>query len=308
MTTRLLVILLVGGALVYFVLKTNEVHMGENKFLSSRPAARDVPDFETVYRQEARKVQAVMEETQRQYEQQFQQMFSPAAPTQSPNYSAALLHAAQEGDVETVQQLLTEGADVESKDSSGQTPLALAARANQLEIVQMLLEAGADKEAKGYGNVTPLGFAVYRGHTEIVETLVAAGAEVNVLAAVEFGSEKPLLFHAVQKDHLEVMEILLKAGADANLRDRFGQTSLHYAAVYRDTSFLEPLLEAGADVDLKDYDGETPLDLAMKNRKSSNANLLREFQTRKPKMAEQPQKDGVPVAIPLLTDFQNEKE
>uniref|UniRef100_A0A8C3HQQ8 Uncharacterized protein n=1 Tax=Chrysemys picta bellii TaxID=8478 RepID=A0A8C3HQQ8_CHRPI len=55
-----------------------------------------------------------------------------------------LNYAVQNHSLETVRQLLEEGADVNSKVEGGWTPLHSAVRGDQEEIVDLLLEKGAD--------------------------------------------------------------------------------------------------------------------------------------------------------------------
>jgi len=55
-----------------------------------------------------------------------------------------------------VQLLLEKGADIESKDTDGQTPLSWAAQDGCEAVVQLLLEKGADIESKDTDGQTPL--------------------------------------------------------------------------------------------------------------------------------------------------------
>lgn len=62
------------------------------------------------------------------------------------------------------------------------------------------------------------------------------------------------------------MKYLLKSGADFTWRcEEDGTTSLHQAALMRDTEILEALLEAGASVDDEDSEGATALHYAAKS-------------------------------------------
>ena len=53
--------------------------------------------------------------------------------------------AAEMGHEAVVKLLLEKGADVESKDDVGQTPLSWAARGGHKAVVKLLLEKGAEK-------------------------------------------------------------------------------------------------------------------------------------------------------------------
>ena len=77
------------------------------------------------------------------------------------------------GHERVVQRLLEKGADVESKDAAGQTPLLRAAENGHEAVVKLLLEKGADVESKDakYGQ-TPLSWAARNGHEAVVELLL----------------------------------------------------------------------------------------------------------------------------------------
>ena len=63
-----------------------------------------------------------------------------------------------------MQLLLDKGADIESKDNYGQTPLSWAAERGHEAVVQLLLDKGADIESKDDDGRTPLSLAAKRGH------------------------------------------------------------------------------------------------------------------------------------------------
>lgn len=85
---------------------------------------------------------------------------------------------------EAVRVLLAAGADVNTNDSYGQTPLCLTAGApggrNRIEIAAALLAAGAKVSGEqGYARATPLDFACVGSHVEMVEFLIGAGADIG---------------------------------------------------------------------------------------------------------------------------------
>jgi ankyrin repeat protein len=59
-----------------------------------------------------------------------------------------LMFACEKGNLEVVQALLTNGADMEAKDIVGTTVLMKACEGGHLEVVQALLAKDADLEAK----------------------------------------------------------------------------------------------------------------------------------------------------------------
>ena len=81
----------------------------------------------------------------------------------------ALHVAASLGRVAIVTELLTCGAEVDSRDESGQTPLHGAARYASLDTAQILLKAGADPDARTEKDMTPLHYAAQVGSLVMVK-------------------------------------------------------------------------------------------------------------------------------------------
>ena len=85
----------------------------------------------------------------------------------------------QEGHKNIVQLLLDAGADIETRDDSGDTPLIIASYKGRTEVVKLLVDAGADIEAMDDAGDTPLYTASEQGHAPTVQLLLSKGAQVN---------------------------------------------------------------------------------------------------------------------------------
>ena len=141
-----------------------------------------------------------------------------------------------------MQQLLDKGADVESKDSSGWTPLLWAAWNGNEEIIQLLLDKGADIESKDSSGLTPLSWAAEKGHKEIVQLLLDRGA--NIESKNSFGWT-PLLW-AAWNGNKEIIQLLLDKGANIESKDSSGLTPLSWAAEKGHKEIVQPPLHNGA--------------------------------------------------------------
>src|SRR6266566_5283183 len=86
----------------------------------------------------------------------------------------AALHAALAGpDHEIARLLVAAGADVNSRQQGGGTPLHEAAQNGEVELVRLLLEHGADPKATDDQHRTAADFAREQSHTEVVDFLAA---------------------------------------------------------------------------------------------------------------------------------------
>ena len=104
----------------------------------------------------------------------------------------------QTASIDTLEHCVTLGADLNSRDADGWTPIHYAARfANTPAIIAALAEAGAYLDATGKDGWMPIHFAArYNSSAEVVAALVAAGSDPN--AAADYG-QRPL-HHAVTRE------------------------------------------------------------------------------------------------------------
>lgn len=76
------------------------------------------------------------------------------------------------GDLKRLQELITEGANINEKDTDGWTPLHYASRNGHLKIVKKLIKYQANANVQNnFGNI-PIYFAGSHGHLEIVKELI----------------------------------------------------------------------------------------------------------------------------------------
>ncbi|KAF5645792.1 ankyrin repeat-containing protein [Fusarium tjaetaba] len=83
----------------------------------------------------------------------------------------SLWQAAEKGNKATVRLLLDGGADAESKDTVGQTPLLWAAKYGNEAVVKLLLDKDANVESKDTSGRTPLSWAAQNRHKAVVKLL-----------------------------------------------------------------------------------------------------------------------------------------
>jgi len=212
----------------------------------------------------------------------------------------ALMYAAFYGREEMVQFLITQGANVDWMNSSGQTALMWAVERNHIatatilirkgkanvniadnkgltalhtavryrcmEMVKILVEDGGAKLnmeiTRDMDSYTVFQDAAFYGHLEIVEYLLEQGAKMEQKV-----QGRTALHRAVYKNHSSVAQFLLDCGAEVDaVEESNRRTSLHQAAFFGHLETLKVLLDSGADVNIKDKIGLTAQDVA-RNRK-----------------------------------------
>ncbi|KAJ8878082.1 hypothetical protein PR048_022546 [Dryococelus australis] len=82
-----------------------------------------------------------------------------------------LIGASGRGLVNTMKMLLSQGADINTHDFTGFTPLMIAASTDKIDIVKMLVEAGANTTLRNYIGENALEGAQALKNAEVVEYL-----------------------------------------------------------------------------------------------------------------------------------------
>ncbi len=159
-------------------------------------------------------------------------------------HAGAIHDAAKAGDLDRVQKLVVNGADVNAKAARDETPLIYAALAGQGEIVNYLLQRGADINSRSAPGLTALHAAAYTGNTDIVSLLIAKGADIND-ASNRFRLT-PLLA-ATEQNHIESVKTLLKHGADVTSLNLSGFNVTSEAGFREHWDVLRVLLANGAE-------------------------------------------------------------
>jgi len=154
-----------------------------------------------------------------------------------------LIQAVTVQKLDRVKSLLAEGAEVNVKLKSGQTPFLIACQKGNKEIVEVLLEKGAETDVKTDSGQTPLHFLAQAGNTELAKRLIGQGHDVK---AKDRWSWTPL-HYACWRNHQETAALLLDSGADINARAQGGMTPLRISKRMGRTEIVKFLRERGAE-------------------------------------------------------------
>ncbi|KAM9708979.1 kinase D-interacting substrate of 220 kDa B isoform 5-T6 [Menidia menidia] len=180
--------------------------------------------------------------------------------SRSDNGQTPLMVAAEQGNLEIVQELIRRGANVNLDDIDCWTALISAAKEGHIEVVRELLENNANLEHRDMGGWTALMWASYKGRTDVTELLLEKGANPNITGQY---SVYPIIW-AAGRGHAEIVHLLLQYGAKVNCSDKYGTTSLIWAARKGHYESVMHLLANGADVDQEGANSMTALIVAVK--------------------------------------------
>ncbi|MBZ5609276.1 MAG: ankyrin repeat domain-containing protein [Acidobacteriia bacterium] len=174
-----------------------------------------------------------------------------AAAQNSPD---DLIQAIRTDNLALLKSRLTKGADVNARDSRGDTLLMLAAAYGTPEAVKLLLDAGADVKAKNQFDATALIFGA--NHPQKARMLVEKGADVNARSKQ---GRTPLMIAATCDGCVDTVRLLIGKGADVKAKDFRDTTALYSASEANDIDTIQLLLEKGADPDSGGVGGYTAL-------------------------------------------------
>lgn len=179
----------------------------------------------------------------------------------SPLHTAVI-----KGNLETIKDLISKGADVNARNIHGVRPLHLAAVEANLEIVGCLIENGAIVDCLDLNGRNPVYEACRSSKTgtaTVISKFLDIGAKTDIL-----DTDKNTLMHVVLiSKQFGIAERLLGSYSDINQLNVYGETCLHLAASHGPKALLEKMIEAGADVNVKDLMGQTPFHKAVMTNK-----------------------------------------
>ena len=171
-------------------------------------------------------------------------------PRRQPNPVAdlRLLQACLRCNLQAAEYAIIEGADVNTTDKDGYTPLVCACVGWDFKIVELLLlhDANVNVVIKKNG-YTPLMYAcsLKKKNHHIIKILLAHGAEVN--ASTKTG-QTPLQLACMTRYPPNTISMLITYGANVNASDINYRTPLFWAYSHGDLLVENMLIDAGAYV------------------------------------------------------------
>lgn len=180
----------------------------------------------------------------------------------------ALHYAAEEGNVEIIDLLLTANADSTTIDNQKWTPVYYAVDSKRVDALDHLLSKHVpimvDKEVK------PIILVCVKGdYDENAEEIPKAQqclelllndkyAKVDINAS-SYGHKNTALIYAVKENKVKMAAYLLSKGCKIDLVDVDGKSAIHYATKQLLLPMVKLLIEKNADVTISDAENYTPL-------------------------------------------------
>ena len=162
--------------------------------------------------------------------------------------------------IEIVEVFVKFGADINSPDGYGITPLHTCARKELPHIARMMLAAGADPNVRDCLGCSPIFHALVQDSIEMVELLLPiinlkqAGLEGNTV--LHFVAQAPYLLYSA-----EYMRLLIEHGADLEMTNDSKATAFSGCAWTCNMDCLEIMIKAGCNLNAQNEEGETPLNM-----------------------------------------------
>ena len=196
----------------------------------------------------------------------------------------SLIAAVSNNQLNVIQLLIDNGADVNEKVVFGYTALMIAALRHDPEIVSLLIKAGADVNARTkmddearsanmpeeLSDKTAIMLASEKGYFDIVEILSQSGADEYELSSENF-------IELCASGTLQQVEAAIKKIADVNVKAKWNGatcTSLIAAVSKNNPNVVQLLIDNGANINDKGVYGFTALIIATLQRKPEMVSLL----------------------------------
>ena len=174
--------------------------------------------------------------------------------SRSDNFKTPLMRAAMNGQIECMKLLKQFDADEVAVDANGKTVLHIAVASNRLAVVQWLLEHYPPPKTDLLRHRP----SIFLRATDVVK---GVRAQKNLREASDAEGSKPLHI-AAELDEGDMVKTLIAAGVEIDSKDNWGRTSFHRAIISKRRNSFDTLLQNGAQIAAVDAKSVSSLHLA----------------------------------------------
>lgn len=210
------------------------------------------------------------------------------------------------GDLEKVKELLADGADINTTNGKGYSPLMVAALQGNEVVFLELLKRGADPLIVGRAGATVRKIAVMQKEDGLIRLLDAFERFKESDPNDIYEQGWPVIVYKASLGDLDSIKVLLMLEADINAVNPAGWSTLMIAIRNGQTEVARFLIEKGSDLTVKSEDGNfTALSIA---ERMGNAEIIK-FLKQKIKNPDQiyVEEDEVEVTVPALNSGELKK-
>lgn len=181
---------------------------------------------------------------------------------QKDMYGDTILHTAAmlKVNVQILEKLTKNGADINARNKEGVTPLEIAIQQEDVETTRLFTSHGANIHTQDTNGNSPLTIA-FTSNNEIFEATVN---ESNINTQDSEGNT-PLHIAILKDAPLSKIQYIVSLTEDVNIRNRDGNSALYLAILKNRQKVGEMLLEKNADIFSTNTNNNSPLRLALKH-------------------------------------------
>jgi len=156
-------------------------------------------------------------------------------------------------DLDKIKLLIYYGADINSMDMYGNTPLLIAIYKKNDNIINFLIDNGADINIKNKNGDTPLLIATKKNYIECCKKLINNNVNVNY----KDSNGNSSLMIAIKNEKIELVKMLI-GDSCVNEENKSGETPLYLAVINNSIELTKLLVKYGANINYKyKNDGDT---------------------------------------------------
>ncbi len=189
------------------------------------------------------------------------------------NLKTTLMYALDEGKVETINLLLSNGAKCDDIDKGGRSALHYAVSRDWVHVIKQIVEKGGNLNKADNSGILPLHLAAFYGNPNAVRWLLS---QPNVEINKKSSNGDSVMFWAAKGRQSNTLQLLLdNSEVDKSVKDQFARTVLHVSLSWARPNLIEDMIKSNiVELDAKDHTGTTCLHRAAHEAANKSMELV----------------------------------